>query len=133
MAEAPHLLLVLDFLIISVLACTNMVTVIWAWAKLSKIKPPEREWRRWQRRLSVTSALAFLHLFLMTWWISVAPLGLPWLVHVLFTVFHAGFCVAMTRYHRDIVTQARLWKVVNVYLGEPELRELLSVHQTKAA
>jgi hypothetical protein len=92
--------------------------------------------RRWRRQLATTSALSFLHLFLMAWWISVAPLGLPWLVHVLFTVFHGGFSLVMTRDHREIVTQARLWAIVSAYLGEPELRALLGAQceqQQKAA
>ena len=127
MNETPFMLLVVDFIIIILLACSNMITVVWAWTRLSTIKPPEREWHRWRRRLSATFAVAFLHLFLMAWWVSVAPLGLPWLVHVLFNVLHSGFCLMMIAYHRDIVMQARMWFVIRAYLGEPELTALLDV------
>jgi hypothetical protein len=125
MRTTPHFLLVLDFAVIACLCLANVATVIWVWKRLREIHPPESEWRRWRKRLSVTTGMTFLHLYLITWWVSVAPLGLPWLIHVLFTVFHSGWCLMLMRYHFDVVNQARLWAILTAYLGETEVSTLV--------
>jgi hypothetical protein len=117
-------------------AVNNIALAFWSWHKLLEFLPAASVWRWWQLRIASYTALSFLHLFLVTCWINGFPVeDIPWVVHMMFGVYHVGFCGKVYAETRGLVREARLWGVMYAYLGEPQMARMMAVsdaHQKAA-